>query len=90
MQLYLLIDDGWCFSLVAQIRDLSFPLCFSMSRLNMNLVMVLLFELVYDNEIYFMQRRIQIRLEYVNEMIVKLNYSSGVDVYYHAWMIRNW
>ena len=46
--------------------------------------MVLLFELVYDNEIYFMQRRIQIRLEYVNEMIVKLNYSSGVDVYYHA------
>jgi hypothetical protein len=70
MQLYLLIDDGWCFSLVAQIRDLLFPLYFGMSRLNANIVMVLLFELVYDNEIYFMQCMIQIRLEYVNGMIV--------------------
>jgi hypothetical protein len=33
-------------------------------------MIALLFELVYDNEIYFMQRRIRIRLEYVNGMIV--------------------
>jgi hypothetical protein len=86
MQLYLLIDDGWCFALVAQIRDLLVHSYFSMSRLNVNLVMVLLFELVYDNEIYFMQRRIQIRLEYVNKMIVWLNYSSGIDVYWKSCM----